>query len=77
MAKIFRKTKMLARITAEGKSNLLNTATLDFMDRLDGHACHPNLWRQTVYGETDAWYCTDSNGNQYPININDCDDVSD
>ena len=77
MPKIFRKAKMLARVEAEGKSDLLNDITRDIMDRLDGRPCEPNRWRQTVYGEKDAWFCTDATGLQYPVNINDCDDVPD
>ena len=75
MAKIFRKTKMLARVEAAGMSHMIDDQSRTIMDKLDGKICHPNLWRQTVYGEADAWYCTDDNGNQFPININDCDDV--
>lgn len=77
MTKIFRKAKMLARIESEGKSDLLNSITLGIMDRLDGRPAEPNRWRQTVYGESDAWCCTDETGDQYPVNINDCEDVPD
>lgn len=75
MSKIFRKTKMLARLAAEGRTNQIDEKSLQIMECLDGHEAKPNLWQQTVYGETNAWYCTDNDGNQYPVNPIDCDDA--
>lgn len=75
MPKIFRKSKMLARIEHNGLSHMIDEATIKIMDSIDGKICQPNLWRQTVYGEVNAWYCTNDAGEQIPINPDDCEDI--
>ena len=72
---IFRKEKMLARIEREGLMHLVGPTEQAAMDLLDGREVKPNLWRQTVHQE-DAWYCTTADGEQFPVNPDDCDDVA-
>lgn len=67
----FSKDKMIARVKAEGKGDMLDQPTLAMMDMLDGLEAHPNRWRQTVHGEENAYYC-ELDGKQIPVNLLDC-----
>ena len=55
--------------------HLVGPTELAAMDLLNGREAKPNLWRRTVYQE-DTWYCTAADGEQFPINPNDCEDVT-
>ena len=71
---VFRKKKMVDRITQEGRADMLDPPTLAFMDELDGLEAFPNRWRQTVHFEENAYYCM-LNGDQIPVNFLDCEEV--
>ena len=77
MTKIYSKSKMLARLEKEGRSDQISPQALQIMTALDGREAQPNRWRQTVYGEENAWFCTTANGEQYPVNPEDCEDIHD
>lgn len=72
---IFRKRKMLARLKEEARMAQVDPESAAIMDALDGREVKRNLWRETVHGEANSWFCTDANGNQYPVSIADCDEV--
>ena len=73
--KVFKKEKMMARLNAQGRANEIDADSREIMDNLDGREVKCNLWRETVYGEANSWYCTDADGIQYPVNIDDCEEV--
>ena len=73
MIRIFRAEKMLNRIAREGKEDLLDDKTRDFILSLDGAEGDDYNWRSFVHGEPLVWIDeTDEHEGAY-VNVCDCD----
>ena len=68
---------MLARAEAEGKMYRIGPAELAIMEEMDGTEAKPDLWRQAMYEDMDAYYCKLANGREISVSIHDCDTVCD
>ena len=74
MIRTFRAQKMLDRIAREGKQDLLDDKTRDFILSLDGEPAQDYNWQRFVHGDPVAWIeKTDKHEGAY-VNICDCDD---
>lgn len=67
----FSKEKMIARVTAEGRADMIDKETLAIMDNLDGQPVGTNSWSRQVYGEP-VYTCIGKDGKSYDVNENDC-----
>lgn len=77
MQKIFRKSKMLTRAAAEDKLHRIGPVELAIMEEMDGTEAKPDLWRQAMYEDMNAYYCKLANGREISVSIHDCDNISD
>ena len=68
---VFSKDAMIGRLAVEGRLGQVTEEAMTIMSQLDGLEAVPNLWRQTVYGEDNAYYCV-LDGRQFPVNGRDC-----
>lgn len=69
----FRAQKMLDRIVREGKQDLLDAETRDFILSLDGSPAQDYNWQSFVHGDPVAWIDkTDKHDGVY-VNVCDCD----
>lgn len=69
---VFKKAKMIERVTREGKANLIDDDVLKEMDNLDGQEVNPICWERMVHGEPVYW-CIGKNGIGNYVNENDCE----
>lgn len=73
---IFRKEKLIARLTAEGRMHLIDDEKMAVIDNIDGKTATPNIWKKSLYDDDDAYICTTDDGRQFAIKLTDCDDIS-
>jgi len=52
---VFRKQKMIDRITKEGRADMIDDETLKIMDNLDGCEATNYNWESMVKGNNLAW----------------------
>lgn len=72
MALRFSKKKMIERVTAEGRTDMITEEVIRIMDNLDGQEVNTTCWRRTVYDEPVYWvYGKDGEGNY--VNEADCE----
>lgn len=69
---IFRKSKMLERLTAQGLREQVTPEAEKIMDNLDGCETTASCWRRVVFGEPVLW-CVGKDGNGEYVNENDCE----
>ena len=67
----FSKEKMIQRITAEGRTDMIDEVVMSIMDNLDGQPVGTNLWQRQVYGKN-VYSCIGKDGKCYDVNANDC-----
>ena len=70
--KVFSKQKMLERVEQEGLSHLLDQASLDLMDALDGKEALKNDFKALVYDQLE--YFVRHGDRNIPVNPKDCID---
>ncbi len=68
----FSKEKMLARIKKEGRSDLIDTQTIEIIENLDGCEAVESNWRKVVMGEPLLWV-VGKNGHGEYVNEKDCE----
>ena len=51
----FKKEKMIARLTADGRAEEITPEIVGIMDNLDGQAASASCWRRQVYDEPVLW----------------------
>lgn len=68
---IFRKEKMLARLEKEGRAHLVDNATMDIMNSLDGKPAIKNDFKALVHDVEE--YMVNLNGEYYLVNKLDCE----
>jgi hypothetical protein len=68
----FKKSKMLERIKAEGREDLIDETVLKIMDNLDGQEVSSANWNRQVYGE-DVYSCYGKDGKVYDVAACDCE----
>ena len=69
---VFRKEKMIDRVTKEGMAKLINKVTLEIMDNLDGQSCNPTCWERTV-NDAPVYWCVGKDGKGSYVNELDCE----
>lgn len=69
---VFKKEKMVARVTKEGRAEMIDDEVIEMMDNLDGCFASTNCWRRVVYGEPVLWV-VGKNGEGAYVNENDCE----
>ena len=67
----FSKTKMVERLTREGRADAINDEIEAIMDNLDGQPADASCWRRRVYGEP-VYFVTGKDGSGHYVNENDC-----
>lgn len=67
----FSKKKMIERVTAEGKADMLTEATLKVMDNLDGQPVTTACWQRRV-DDMPVYSCTGKDGEVLPVFEGDC-----
>lgn len=70
--KVFRKEKMVARIIAEGRTDMLTPEIDAIMDKLDGREATDHCWRRQVLGEP-VLYVVGRGGTGTYVNEADCE----
>ena len=73
MERTFRAEKMIARIKREGKQNMLDKETLNFIKLLDGKKGNDYNYRSFVYDEPLVWIEADSDQEGTYVALCDCD----
>lgn len=73
MKKIFRAEKMIARIKAEGRGDLLDADTLAFIHLLDGKVGDSYNWQSVVHDEELVWIPKDDDQEGAYVALCDCD----
>ena len=68
---VFSKAKMLARIEAEGRADLVGKTELAIMDNLDGQEVTTANWNRQVHGFP-LYSCTGKDGKVYDVFEGDC-----
>ena len=68
---VFSKAKMLARIEAEGKMEMVNAGVLAIMDNLDGQEVSSACWNRQVNGDP-VYACKGKDGKVYDVFEGDC-----
>ena len=68
----FSKQKMIDRVTAEGRADMINDEVIRIMDNLDGQECTTASWHRQVYDEP-VLSCKGKDGKYYDVNENDCE----
>lgn len=69
---VFRKQLMIDRIIKEGNENLIDDEVRSIMDLLDGKEALTYTWNNMVKDE-EPRYIINVNGENYPINSQDCE----
>lgn len=68
---VFSKDRMIARITREGKANMITEEITRIMDNLDGQKADASCWNRRVYGEPVYWVIGKDGKGQY-VHEDDC-----
>ena len=74
MERIFRAKKMLDRVKAEGKENLLDDETIAFIVKLDGKKANDYNWASVVRDEPLCWIAPDEDQNGTYVALCDCEE---
>lgn len=69
---VFRKEKMIDRVTKEGRASLINDVTIEIMDNLDGQSCNPFCWARSFNCEP-VFLCVGKDGEGCYVNELDCE----
>lgn len=69
---VFKKEKMLARIKAEGREEMVDGTVLAILENLDGQTATTSNWRRQVYGEPVLWVVGKNGEGEY-VNEADCE----
>lgn len=69
---VFKKEKMLARIKAEGREEMVDGTVLAILENLDGQTANASNWRRQVYGEPVLWVVGKNGEGEY-VNEKDCE----
>ncbi|MBO5386866.1 MAG: hypothetical protein J6A59_01805 [Lachnospiraceae bacterium] len=69
--KVFSKEKMLQRLEAEGRLDMIDDESRDIMSKIDGMPIEKNHFKALVYDELE-FYVRDPKYGYIPVNINDC-----
>ena len=69
---VFRKQKMIDRITKEGRADMFDAQSLTIMDNLDGCEASASNWQRVVIGEP-VMYVVGKNGKGDYVNELDCE----
>lgn len=69
---VFKKERMLKRIEAEGRLDMVGEAELKIMDNLDGQEVSSANWSRAIYGDP-VYSCRGKDGNVYDVNEQDCE----
>lgn len=72
MIKIFRKEKMIERLTREGLADEITPEIEAIMDNLDGQEANTYCWQNVVNDEPIAVVVGKDGKTEY-VNVNDCD----
>ena len=69
---VFKKEKMIERLTKEGRANMITDEILAIMDNMDGCEASEQNWERQVKGEPVLYvYGKDGRGNY--VNEEDCE----
>ncbi len=68
----FSKAKMIQRVTAEGRAEMITDDVIAIMDNLDGQEARTNSWSRQVYGEP-VLAVIGKDGKHYDVNEEDCE----
>lgn len=71
--KIFRKEKLIHRLSTEGRLHLIDSKKMTAINNIDGKIAIPDEWQQSLYDETDTYVCTTDNGEKFLVKAIDCD----
>ena len=69
---VFRKQKMVDRLTSDGRADQITPDIEAIMDNLDGCEATENCWNRRVYGEP-VMYVIGKDGNGDYVNELDCE----
>ena len=69
---VFKKRKMVERITAEGRADMITEDILRIMDNLDGQNATASCWRREIYDEP-VLYVVGKDGTGEYVNEIDCE----
>ena len=69
---VFRKQRMIDRVTREGRADMINDTVLAIMDKLDGKKATTSCWKRQVYGEPVLWVDLGNGEGEY-VNELDCE----
>lgn len=67
----FSKQKMIDRVTAEGRADMIDEGAMQIMDDLDGQEATTACWQRQVMGLPVLWVVGKSGKGNY-VNENDC-----
>ena len=68
----FVKQKMIDRIKAEGREDMIDDEVMSIMDNLDGQEATRSCWRRIVHGDPVLWV-VGKDGEGYYVNELDCE----
>ena len=71
MSKVFKKEKMLQRLVAENKMNMVDDQCREIMEKIDGLEVHKNDFKALVHDKLEFYVRHPELGN-ITVNINDC-----
>ena len=77
MERVFRAQKMLDRVKKEGKENLLDQQTIDFIWSLDGEIGNDYNWESFVNGNDMVWIPANDKHDGTYVALCDCEYPSD
>ena len=69
---VFKKAKMIERVTQAGKADMIDDEALKIMDNLDGQEVIASCWERVVKGAPVYW-CVGKDGIGNYVNENDCE----
>lgn len=69
---IFRKQKMIDRLTSEGRYDEIDDNEMEIMELLDGHEATDICWDRQIYGMP-VMYVRLEDGTGYYVNEDDCE----
>lgn len=73
MIGIFRAKKMIDRVIAEGKGDMLTPETIEFINSLEGKSANTYNWQSQVFDENLAYISPDADQDGTYVSILDCD----
>ena len=69
---VFSKEKMLARLEREGRTDEIDSESMEVMGQIDNQPVEKNHFKALVYGETEYIVMNPVTKKWVPVNINDC-----